>query len=72
MPKLEIELERQGFEKGSNIRNKKYKILEKRKYEVNDSFPKIVQESFKGDKYPAAVVHIEYTVDLDGIEYTSW
>ncbi len=70
--KLETELERQGFEKGSNIRNKKYKILEKRKYEVNDSFPKIVQESFKGDKYPASVVHIEYTVDLDGIEYTSW
>ena len=50
--KLEIELERQGFEKGTSIRNKKYKVLEKRKYEVNDSFPKIVQESFKDDKYP--------------------
>ncbi len=70
--RLEIELERQGFEKGSNIRNKKYKIIEKRKYEVNDSFPKIVKESFKGDKYPISVVHIEYTVDLDGIGYTSW
>lgn len=70
--KIEIELERQGFEKGSNIRNKKYKILEKRKYEINDSFPKIVQESFKNDKYPTSIVHIEYTIDLDGIEYTSW
>ena len=70
--KLEIELERQGFEKGANIRNKKYKILEKRKYEVDESFPKIVKESFKGDQYPTAVVHIEYTIDLDGMEYTSW
>ncbi len=70
--KLEQELEKQGFERGSNIRNKKYKILEKRKYEVNDSFPKIVRESFKGDKFPDSVVHIEYIVDLDGLEYTTW
>ena len=70
--RLEIELERQGFEKGSSIRNKKYKILEKRKYEVNDSFPRIVQNSFKGDRYPASIVHIEYTIDLEGLDYTLW
>lgn len=70
--RIEIELERQGFEKGSSARNKKYKVLEKRKYEVNNSFPRIVKESFKGDQYPRAVVHIEYTIDLDGMEYTSW
>lgn len=70
--KLENELQRQGFERGANVRNKKYKVLEKRKYEVNDSFPRIVQESFKGNKYPNGVTHIEYTVDLDGIRYTGW
>ena len=70
--RLEIELERQGFEKGASIRNKKYKILEKRKYEVNDLFPRIVQNSFKGDMYPASIVHIEYTIDLEGLDYTSW
>ena len=70
--KLEMELEKQGFERGANIRNKKYKILEKRKYEVDDSFPKIISESFKGDKFPDSVIHIEYTVDLDGLEYTTW
>lgn len=70
--RIEAELERQGFEKGSNIRNKKYKILEKRKYEVNDSFPRIVKESFKDNHYPASVVHIEYTIDLEGLDYTSW
>lgn len=70
--KLEIELERQGFERGASIRNKKYKVLEKRKYEVDDSFPRITKETFKGDRYPDAITHIEYTVDLDGIGYTTW
>lgn len=70
--KLENELERQGFERGANIRNKKYKILEKRKYEVDDKFPRIVQTSFKEDKYPDYITHIEYTIDLEGITYTEW
>lgn len=70
--KLDRELEMQGLERGSSARNKKYKLLEKRKYEVDDSFPRIVQESFKGNKYPDAITHIEYTVNLDGIYYTVW
>ena len=70
--KLEIELERQGFERGANIRNKKYKPLEKRRYEVTEDFPQIVKESFKGDKYPAGISHIEYTIDLEGMDYTAW
>ena len=70
--RLELELEHQGFEKGANIRNKKYKVLEKRKYTVDESFPKIIRESFKNDKYPEGIIHIEYTVDLDGLKYVEW
>ena len=70
--KIEIELERQGFEKGSSIRDKKYKVLEKRKYEVNESFPRIVRESFKGNQYPSGITHIEYTVDLNILKYENW
>lgn len=70
--KIEIELERLGFERGSNIRNKKYKVLEKRKYTVDETFPRIVNESFKNDKLPDAIIRIEYTIDLDGIPYTVW
>lgn len=70
--KLEVELEKMGFERGANSRNKKYKKLEGRIYEVNDSFPRIVKSSFKNDKYPDAITHIQYTVDLDGIEYSTW
>ena len=63
--KLEVEIERQGFERGANIRNKKYKLFIL-------LFPQITQANFKGERYPDAITHIEYTVDLDGIEYTSW
>lgn len=70
--KLEEKLEKLGFEKGTSVRNKKFKILEKRKYIVDDSFPKITKESFKKDKFPDSIIHIEYTIDLDGIEYTTW
>ena len=67
--KLEMQLERLGFEHGSSIRNKKYKVIEIRKYEVDEKFPKIVKESFKDDKIPDSIIHIEYTIDLDGLKY---
>lgn len=70
--KIEIELAKQGFERGSNIRNRKYKLLERRKYAVVDGFPTIVQSSFKDDKYPDHITHIEYTIDLEGLSYTAW
>lgn len=70
--KLESELEKIGFEHGAIIRTKKYKVLEKRKYLVDENFPKITADSFKDNKFPSSIIHIEYTVDLDGIEYTTW
>ena len=70
--KLETQLAKMGFERGSNSRTKKYKKLEGRIYEVDDSFPRIVKSSFKNDKFPDAITHIQYTVDLEGIEYTTW
>lgn len=70
--KLEIELERQGFELGESIRDKKYKVLEKRKYTVDNTFPRITKEMFKDGKYPEGITHIEYTVDLDGMPYGEW
>lgn len=68
---LESQLEKKGFIKGNGIRNTKYTILEIRKYEVNDKFPKIVEKSFKGDKFPDNIIKITYTIDLEGIKYNS-
>ena len=70
--KLEIELQHQGFERGASIRDRKYRILEKRKYVVDESFPYITKESFKNNQLPSGITHIVYTVDLDAVSYTTW
>ena len=70
--RLENEVRKSGFEKGTSARSKKYKILEKRKYLVDSSFPQITDNSFKGDKLPNNIIRIEYVVNLDGIDYESW
>lgn len=70
--KIEQQLYLLGFEHGASVREDKYKVLEKRKYEVDDSFPKITKSSFKDDHIPESVIQITYTIDLDGVEYTVW
>lgn len=70
--KIEQQLYQLGYEYGSSVREDKYKVLEKRKYEVDDKFPKITKSSFKNDHIPESVIQITYTIDLDGLEYTVW
>lgn len=70
--KIERQLYQLGYEYGSSVREEKYKVLEKRKYEVDDKFPKITKSSFKNDHIPESVIQITYTIDLDGLEYTVW
>jgi hypothetical protein len=70
--KMEQQLYHLGYEYGSSVREEKYKVLEKRKYEVDDKFPKITKSSFKNDHIPESVIQITYTIDLDGLEYTVW
>lgn len=68
---IESQLEQRGFISGSSIRDKKYVVLETRKYNIDDSFPRIVESSFKNDKYPKNIVKILYTIDLEGIDYSA-
>lgn len=70
--KLDEQLAFNGYETGSSIRNKCYQIIEAREYCVDDTFPKITPSSFKNDRIPEAVSHIEYTVDLSSIPYEEW
>ena len=69
---LEQQLASQGYEIGSGAREKKYSILERRIYHVDDDFPKITETSFKGDKIPKGISQITYTVDLDGLSFDVW
>ena len=68
---IESQLEAKGFVKGRSTRSIKYTILEVRRFDVDDNFPKIVEKSFKGDVFPKNIVKILYTIDLEGIDYTS-
>lgn len=69
---MEMQLLKQGYEFGSSTRDIKYKVLEQRKYFVDDNFPKITKDSFKEGMFPKSVVQITYSLDLDGINYTVW
>lgn len=66
---IESQLEKRGFMLGSSIRDRKYVLLEKRKYTVDDHFPRIVESSFKNNVYPKNIIKILYTIDLEGIDY---
>lgn len=70
--RLELDIESLGFAHGSRARDEKFKILEKRRYVVDEKFPQITRESFKDNCIPSGIIHIEYTVDLDSIKYTVW
>lgn len=67
---LEDYLADNGFYIGKKDRYTKYIIHEKRLYLVDDSFPFITKESFVGKKIPKNIIKYEYTVSLDGLDYT--
>ena len=69
---IERKLLKLGFEIGASSRQKKFKILDKRSYIVDSSFPKIDDSSFKDGKLPKAIESIVYTVDLSGLSYEKW
>ena len=56
--KIEQQLYQLGYERGASIREEKYKVLEKRKYEVDDTFPKITKASFKDDHIPESITQL--------------
>ena len=68
---LEKQLADKGYSRGMSIRDTKFTILEVRRYIVDETFPKIVESSFKNDVFPKNIIKIIYTIDLEGIEYTS-
>ena len=70
--KLEQMLLNRGYERGASSRELCFDILEKRKYFVDDDFPKIVDSSFKDDMLPHGITQIQYTIDLDSIDHTEW
>ncbi|MCM3609960.1 PD-(D/E)XK motif protein [Planococcus sp. MERTA32b] len=65
--KLEEVLTSQGFEKNMSIRDKKYELLEMKKYKIDSSFPIIDFNSVVPSKFADHIIKITYTIDLTGI-----
>ncbi|MBP3966251.1 PD-(D/E)XK motif protein [Paenibacillus lignilyticus] len=69
---LNLGLEKYDLEEGCSARNEKYKLLEIRKYSIDNSFPSITANSFVDSKIPEAIREINYKIDLIGISYENW
>ena len=65
---LNTKLEMLGFEKGMSSRKKKFVLLEMLQYEVDESFPRIIPESFVGGTMPPRIKKITFTADLTGLQ----
>lgn len=64
---IENRLQNLGI-KNSFERTKKFRILETKKFEIDDRFPRITLSSFKGDVLPKGIAGISYSVDLDCLQ----
>lgn len=66
---LHSSLEHLGMN-SSIYRKKKYKLVESiRRYEVNDDFPRLTNESFVGGQLPKGILNLSYSILLDDIFY---
>ena len=61
-------LKKKGFGIGKSDRNKKFILHSMYQYEVNEKFPKVVEQSFVNGVLPKGIVDISYVVDLSGLE----
>ncbi len=66
---IESKLSRLGMRVGKDARRKRYRLIEMRKYRVDDGFPAITSASFKNDQAPPCITHIRYTVELSALPY---
>lgn len=61
-------LEKKGFGLGKSVRKKQFLLHSMYRYAVDDAFPKVIEQSFKGDTLPKGINDISYTVDLTGLD----
>ena len=73
IPAYESYLKERGYPFGNHKRKmRKYVLLERRKYLVDESFPSITANSFPDGKKPDNITHIEYDIDLESLSYEEW
>ena len=68
---IEKKLQEMGFENGMSSRKKTFILHDLLDYEIDDDFPRVTTESFKGGVLPVGITKITYTVNLSGIQVVS-
>ncbi len=68
MDVIEMKLESLGYSRGSSSRSIGYRLLEFEDYPVDESFPRIVADSFVDGGLPHGVESINYSVSLVGLK----
>lgn len=61
-------LEKKGFGLGKSVRKKQFLLHSMYRYAVDEAFPKVIEQSFKGDVLPKGINDVSYTVDLSGLD----
>ena len=69
---LERKLSSISYPKGKTSRDIKYRLLEVRKYTVDNSFPKLSIDEINNEVFKTHLKHLTYTIDLTGLEYEEW
>lgn len=61
---LEDKLRRLGYPEGKPDRDRVYRLLEAKEYNVDEKFPRITSENFVGGLIPPNIVQLTYKIDL--------
>lgn len=69
---IEYSLHNAGYQSKKIERDTTFKVLETKKYIVDEGFPSITPNSFVDGKIPDHIIKISYTVNLDSIDSFNW
>ncbi len=67
---IESNLESLGYDRGKISRYERFALVKMWYFEVDDSFPRIIPESFVDGRMPLGITTIDYTVELSGVPHT--
>lgn len=68
---LEEMLTKVGFEENSLDRSEKFKVLEMRRYKVDENFPVLDNEKLIDHQFRDHIVQVKYKIDLKGLAFSS-
>lgn len=66
---IESGLDSLGYSRGKISRYERYELVKMWEFDIDDSFPRIVPESFIGGQLPLNVTEFSYSIELSGIPH---